>query len=121
MQAADTDGVLVASVAAGSPAAKAGIVRGDIILEVDGTAVNSVAELKTALSDKAADDQVTVTVRHGDDERELDVTLVEQNGRAYLGVVPCGPDMGMMPQDHMTWNDSLLQGAVIVELVDDGL
>lgn len=120
VQAADTDGVLVASVAAGSPAAKAGIVRGDIILEVDGTAVNSVAELKTALSDKAADDQVTVTVQHGDDERELDVTLVEQNGRAYLGVVPCGPDMGMMPQDHMTWNDSLLQGAVIVELVDDG-
>ncbi len=119
-QDADVDGVLVASVAAGSPAAKAGIVRGDIILEVDGAAVNSVAELRTALSDKAADDQVTVTVLHGDDERELDVALVEQNGRAYLGVVPCGPDVGMMPQDHMTWNDSLLQGAVIVELVDDG-
>lgn len=118
--AANTDGVLVASVAAGSPAAKAGIVRGDIILEVDGTAVNSVTELKTALSDKAADDQVTVTVRHGDDERELDVTLVEQNGRAYLGVVPCGTDMGMMPQDHMTWNQSLLKGAVVVELVKDG-
>lgn len=119
-QAADTDGVLVASVAAGSPAAKAGIVRGDIILKLDGTAVNSVAELSTALSDKKADDQVTVTVRHGDAERELDVTLVEQNGRAYLGIVPCGTGMGMMPQDHMTWNQSALKGAVIVELVNDG-
>ncbi len=119
-QAGETDGVLVSSVAADSPAAKAGIVRGDIILDVDGTAVNSVAELSAALSDKAADDQVTVTVRHGDDVRELDVTLAEQNGRTYLGIVPCGPGMGMMPQDHMTWNQAVLEGAVIAEIVDDG-
>ena len=120
-QTEETEGVLVSSVAADSPAAKAGIVRGDIILAVDGTAIDSVTGLRAALADKAADDEVTVTVRHGDDERELDVTLAEQNGRVYLGIVPCGPGMDGMPHDNvMPWTGELPAGAVIVEVVEDG-
>lgn len=118
--ASGEEGVLVASVMADSPAARAGIVRGDIILAVDGAAVNRVTELSSALSDRKADDRVTVTVRHGDDTRKLDVKLAEQNGRTYLGIVPCASGMETMPQDHMTWNQELGKGAVIVELVKDG-
>jgi len=83
-------GLLIARVAPDGPAAKAGLVRGDILLELNGEAVNSLRELQRQLADLDAGAQVELKVLHGDDERTLTATLDEQNGRSYLGVVPCG-------------------------------
>jgi S1-C subfamily serine protease len=79
-------GVLVVKVEPQSPAATAGIARGDIILAVDGADVATVEDVQKAITAKKPADKVKVTVRHGDAKRTLTAELGELNGRAYLGV-----------------------------------
>jgi S1-C subfamily serine protease len=79
-------GVLVVRVEPRSPADKAGIARGDIILAVDGEDVATVADVRNAIAAKQPGDKVKVTVRHGDAKRTLTAELGELGGRAYLGV-----------------------------------
>jgi len=94
-QEATEPGILIAGVVADSPAAEAGVVRGDILLEVNDEAVNTVLDLRMLLADLEPDEAVTLTVLHGDDERTLTATLEDRDGRAYLGVIPCaGPHAG---------------------------
>jgi S1-C subfamily serine protease len=78
-------GVLVVAVQSDSPAQKAGIVRGDIILEVNGTAVNTRAELVRLVDARKSGDTLSVKVRHGDSEKTVSVSLSERNGRPWLG------------------------------------
>lgn len=82
---ADT-GVLIVRVEPGSPAATAGIVRGDIIVSVDGKEVTTGAEVRSAVTARKPGDTVKVTVRHGDATRIFSVKLGELSGQAYLGV-----------------------------------
>jgi S1-C subfamily serine protease len=79
-------GVLVVKVEPKSPAARAGIARGDIILAVDGADVATIADVQKAVTAKKPGDTVKVTVRHGDAKRTLTAELGELNGRAYLGL-----------------------------------
>ncbi|MCB0182808.1 MAG: PDZ domain-containing protein, partial [Caldilineaceae bacterium] len=81
-------GVLIVEVAPDSPAAGAGLTRGDIVLRVNDEVVNDAAALRQAIGDLHPEETVTLTVLHGDDERTLTVTLGERNDRALLGVVP---------------------------------
>jgi len=81
-------GVLVRSVAADSPAAEAGIVRGDIILAFDGEALEDAAALVERMAEAEPGDTLALTVRHGDEEFTAEVTLGESDGRAYLGILP---------------------------------
>jgi S1-C subfamily serine protease len=75
------DGLLITNVQAGSPADKAGLVRGDILLEVNGQPVNSYAALQQVLSGLNPGDQVDLRVLHGDEVRSLSVNL-EENPRS---------------------------------------
>jgi serine protease Do len=59
------EGVVVTSVDPAGPAADAGFRRGDVILEVGGTSVNSAAALRRELS-KAGDRPALVLVRRGE-------------------------------------------------------
>jgi S1-C subfamily serine protease len=81
-------GVLVVAVQPGSPAQKAGISRGDIILQANGAAVNDTAELRQVLASRAAGDTLSLKVRHGDAEKTLTVTVGTQEGRPWIGVLP---------------------------------
>ncbi len=88
-QAADAGpevGILVVKVEPQSPAARAGIARGDIILAVDGAEVATIVDVQRAVTAKKPGDTVKVTVRHGDAKRTLTAELGELNGRSYLGV-----------------------------------
>lgn len=85
-------GVLVASVVDSSPAAEAGVVRGDIIMAVNDQTVEGLQELRTQLDELAAGDEVTLTILHGDEERSLTATLSEGDERPFLGIMPCGVD-----------------------------
>src|SRR5687768_7760150 len=58
---AEEPGVLIVSVQDDSPAATAGLHRGDIVLEVDGAPVNSPEELQAALMVLNPGDEVTLT------------------------------------------------------------
>lgn len=84
----EEEGVLVVRVLADSPAAAAGLRRGDIILSVDGTAVNSAAELIDVLANYAADDEIELFYLHGSEEITASATLAESDGRVLLGIVP---------------------------------
>lgn len=66
-------------------AADAGIVRGDVLLEVDGQAVNDASDWAGATSELQAGDRITLLIRHGDDVREVEMTVAERND---------GPDIG---------------------------
>ena len=68
----DEPGLLIVSVEPASPAAKAGLVRGDIVLKIDGKPVNKLAEVKALMNEVKAGDSVVVTVQHGDATRDLE-------------------------------------------------
>jgi S1-C subfamily serine protease len=86
---ADELGFVITSADKNGPAAAAGVVRGDILLAIDDEPVNSMVELQDRLAGMNDGDQVELIVLHGDEERTLTATLVEQDGRPYLGVTSC--------------------------------
>jgi serine protease Do len=72
------DGLLVQSVEPGSPADRAGIARGDVIVAVDGAAVSDPDPLYAAL-DAASHGDVALEIVRGSDELVLTARLGEQS------------------------------------------
>jgi putative serine protease PepD len=70
-------GVLIVNVTSGGPAAKAGLKAGDIIVQLDGKAVNDVSGLGAILLSKKPGDVVAVQVSRGNQQRTVNVTLGE--------------------------------------------
>ena len=121
MNLAVKSGVLVQSVDPQSGAAKAGLTGaassdgqptagGDIILKVNGTSVSGIEALRKAVSNKKPGDKVTLTVLHGGQNKDVDVTLgaapraAERRARAAAGSSPRAsravPTMGACPRLH---------------------
>ncbi|MBD0290000.1 MAG: PDZ domain-containing protein, partial [Thermoleophilia bacterium] len=88
-----TEGVLIARVERGGPADKAGlrggdtsvvvdgtsyILGGDVILEADGKKVESADALRSLIAAKSSGDRLGLTIRRGDEERDVTVTLGRQ-------------------------------------------
>jgi len=71
------EGVLLDSVAEGSPAERAGLRPGDILTRLDGETLTGSGDLLKALRAKRPGDQVTVTVRRGDRSLPVTVRLIE--------------------------------------------
>jgi hypothetical protein len=69
-------GVRVESVVEGSPAEKAGVLAGDVLLAIDATELKSLRDLSEALKARAAGDAVKLRLRRGADELTLEATLV---------------------------------------------
>jgi S1-C subfamily serine protease len=84
----DEAGVLIVSVVSDSPADEAGLVRGDIVLAVDGEAMNNAESFAAAITTLSVGEEIVLTVLHGDDTLELPTVLGERSGRTFLGVVP---------------------------------
>lgn len=77
---ADRDaGILVGAVEDGSPAEKAGIRVGDIILSVDGAEVSSTSGLRKALRDKKDGESVRIDVLRGRGRQTLVASVVERD------------------------------------------
>lgn len=68
-------GVLIAEVFSGTPAEKAGLRTGDVIVAIDGKTVNNYDGLKTILDSKKAGQTVTVKVIRNGSIKELPLTL----------------------------------------------
>lgn len=77
-------GVLVGAVEEGSPADKAGVRVGDIILSVDGKDVDSSTDLRLGLSEKKEGDSVRLEVLRGRNRQALVATVVEREGVRIL-------------------------------------
>jgi S1-C subfamily serine protease len=111
------EGVLVSGVQTDSAAAKAGLVRGDIILQANGEPVNSLFELKDILAGLEPGDNIELTILHGDETRTLQVELDDMQGLAYLGVSACNVPKGGSMLDIK--KDAFIVGAEIVEVIAD--
>jgi len=110
-------GILVTSVVADSPAEAAGILRGDIVLEVEGTKTDSIADLQNVLAGHEAGDVVEVLISRGGEEMTLDVTLESRLYRPAFGIQggpgyggprftdDQGPGYGRMPRSQMPGQD----------------
>jgi S1-C subfamily serine protease len=73
-----TSGAVVLSVVSGSPAAKAGLVQGDVIVDINGTAVNSADDLQKVISNSKPGQSVTITYYVGNSKRTTTATLGNQ-------------------------------------------
>ncbi len=73
-----TDGIIVTGVVRGSPAHRAGLEPGDVILAIDNKKVSDGREALLAISAHRPGQRVTMRVRHEGKERTLEMTTVER-------------------------------------------
>jgi serine protease Do len=74
-------GILVTSVDADGPAAKAGMKAGDVILKFDGDSIRDAEDLRDAVSDAEGGQEVTVTVQRDGRAVDLKVTPAKPESR----------------------------------------
>jgi S1-C subfamily serine protease len=73
--AANQGGAEILNVAEGSPAAQAGLQAGDVITDVDGSAIKSASDLRQQVRSRQPGDQVTLTYSRGGNSAQAQVTL----------------------------------------------
>jgi S1-C subfamily serine protease len=74
-----TQGAVILSVVSGSPADKAGLVQGDVIVDINGTAITSAEDLQKVIQDAKPGQSVTITYYEGDSKRTATATLGSQS------------------------------------------
>ncbi|GAB4211564.1 MAG: hypothetical protein OHK0022_46250 [Roseiflexaceae bacterium] len=82
-------GVLVTRLDRGGPADRGGIMRGDLIVQLNGTQVQDTRDLRDRLLEQRVGQRVRVTVLRGANEQSVDVVLgpfPDEPQRPYLGV-----------------------------------
>ena len=77
----NTDGALVSDVQGDSPALRAGLQRGDVIVAIDGTSLKNYQDLSFAVRKHLAGDEVTLTVMRRGERKEIKVRLGELPGQ----------------------------------------
>lgn len=99
-------GVAVDKVVENSPAQRAGLQAGDVIVRFEGAEVTSIRKLQRLISEVAPDHQATLTVFRNGSEREIKVTMgkrevprFEDSANLYerLQTVPSMPAMPRVP------------------------
>lgn len=83
----DGEGVLVSSVIDDSPAKKAGIKAGDVIVKIDDQATAEASELKKVLCGKKAGDEVAVELVRGGKTKKFKIQLAETPEK-YMSAAP---------------------------------
>jgi len=115
----NTTGALVAEPQAGSPAAKAGIMSGDIITAVNGTAVNDPRELARQIGMMAPGAAAKLTVWRKGEEKSMSLTLGElpkdRQARATT------PDSGSAKTDTAKLGLTLAPAAEVAGSGSDGV
>ncbi|XBH20700.1 trypsin-like peptidase domain-containing protein [Jonesiaceae bacterium BS-20] len=96
-------GAVVQEITAGSPAAEAGIQKGDVIVSIDGKNVTGSEFLTGAVREKSAGDTVTVGVVRGGDLKEIKVTLAQKPEAATSA--PQAPQQQQEQQDPTNPNN----------------
>ncbi len=89
LQVSDEDGIVITSVETGSPAAEAGVKRGNILLNINDQEIKTFIDVFEYLDSLSVGDEVTLTLLHGDETRTLTVTTGERDGQPYLGITSC--------------------------------
>jgi serine protease Do len=83
-----TEGVVIRRVLPGSPAEKAGIQRGDVVVEFDGQSYNDMQKLRLRVADTQVGRKVPVTVIRDGKRISLAITLVDRDENVLAGSAP---------------------------------
>jgi serine protease Do len=108
-------GALVASVNQDSPAAKAGIEQGDVILKFDGAEIARMRELAPTVAATEIGKQVEVVVWRKGAEKTLNVVLGELEEDEQVASAPAAPDSTQGPSEQRI--DAL--GLTVASLTDE--
>lgn len=81
-------GVVITEVVPDSPADEAGLRRGDVIVSVDETAIESADQLVDVIGNYAPGDVVTIVARWRGEERSYEVELGERPTSFEMGMTP---------------------------------
>jgi len=124
-----TEGALVTEPQAGSPAAKAGVLPGDVITAVNGNAVKDAHDLVKQIGAMASGSTVKLTVWRGSEEKSISLTLGElpKEREARTTTPDSGssgtdvPKLGLMlaPAGQVAGSGS--EGVVVTEVDPNGL
>ena len=97
---ASESGALVADVTAGSPAEKAGLKRGDVIVSFNGKPVNEWSDLPTMVANTDVGSDATVTIFRDGKEKDLKLTIAElKEEQEAAANVEEGTDLGITVQE----------------------
>lgn len=122
----DDSGLLIGGIVDDSPAEKAGLMRGDILLEFDGKEVDSAFDLTDLLSDYRAGQRVSLKILRGGTEKTVSLTLEDRLNRPILGIELTGGARGMtfggrsfdgMPFSNLR-TERFGMGVIILEVAD---
>lgn len=76
-------GVGIANVSQGSPAERAGLKKGDVILQFDGEPVTSTRKLLRLIGESAPEQSVRLTISRNNSEQQMNVTLAKREPATY--------------------------------------
>jgi len=94
----EQSGVLVGDVLPGSPAQRAGLEVGDIILALDGKPMENGRQFDVNIYQRSVGDTVKLAVRRGPRELELDVGVVERVDNPANLAELVDPDTNLVPE-----------------------
>jgi serine protease Do len=115
-------GALVADVAKGGPAEKAGIERGDVIVSFDGHEIEEMSDLPYLVASTPVGKKVKVEVVHKGQKKEFEVKIGQlQEEKASPAASETAPDLGMVveeisPELARNFGLSETTGLVVVEV-----
>ncbi len=93
----EDEGVLVVRVMEDSPAEEAGIKSGDVIVEVAGKKVRQAEDIREAVGDREAGDEIALRIIRKGKDRDIQVTLDENSHAWFSGSDLPGPNMKWLP------------------------
>lgn len=117
-------GAMIGSVERDSPADKAGIEPGDVVIKFEGTAINRSGELPPLVSDVTPGSKVVVTVLRQGKSKEISVTVGEMKTTTAMGK-QIDSDKGKLglavrPLTEKERKDARVVSGLVVEEVSDG-
>ncbi|HOK40746.1 MAG TPA: DegQ family serine endoprotease [bacterium] len=74
----DVNGVLISQVTPNSPADKAGLKRGDVIIEFDGVKITNTSQLRNLVANSKINTNVNIKIIRDGKEKSLSIYIVEQ-------------------------------------------
>ena len=102
------DGLIARTIVAASPAGRAGLKSGDVLMKIDGSPIRTGFDISIALADHQPGDRVKLTLLRDGKETELDYPLIAEADR----------DLGVGPARVMWKKDTFKLGIVCVEFPD---
>ena len=80
----EVGGAYVASVVEGGAASEAGLRKGDVIITIDGVAIDAPSKLGEQIGKHRPNDKIKISVKRGENVKHFEVTLRNKAGKAEL-------------------------------------